>query len=215
MQRFALHSSKWLCALLVGSCLWLLCGGAAHAKTTIVFLGDSLTEGYGLAKTEAFPYLFEQALKAKGYNDIQVINAGISGSTSASAVSRLKWYLRIKPDILVLALGANDGLRGLRPEAMKENLATTIQMALDQNVRVVLAGMKIPRNYGSEYTQEFEAVYPELAEQFNIPFIPFLLDGVAAKPEMNLPDGIHPNQQGHQVIAKLVLEKLLALLPKS
>lgn len=212
MKQFSLHRSL---LVLLGIVFVLLSTSSAHAKTTIVFLGDSLTEGYGLAKTEAFPFLFEQALKAKGYNDIKVVNGGISGSTSASAVSRLKWYLRIKPTILVLALGANDGLRGLDPKAMKKNLATTIQLALDRNIRVVLAGMKIPRNYGSQYTQEFEEVYPELAKDFKIPLIPFLLDGVAAKPEMNLPDGIHPNQQGHQIIAKLVLENLLPLLPES
>ena len=208
-MRLLLFLGLW-CLLLAG-----VSTGVAQAKTTIVFLGDSLTEGYGLEKTEAFPFLFQQALKAKGYKDIKVINAGTSGSTSASAPSRLKWYLRIKPTILVLALGANDGLRGVNPQAMKKNLATTIQLALDRNIQVVLAGMKIPRNYGSQYTREFESVYPELAEEFKIPLIPFLLDGVATYPEMNLPDGIHPNSKGHQIIAKRILENLLPLLPES
>ncbi len=208
-MRLLLFLGVW-CLLLAG-----VSTGVAQAKTTIVFLGDSLTEGYGLEKTEAFPFLFQQALKAKGYKDIKVINAGISGSTSASAPSRLKWYLRIKPTILVLALGANDGLRGVNPQAMKKNLATTIQLALDRKIQVVLAGMKIPRNYGSQYTREFESVYPELAEEFKIPLIPFLLDGVATHPEMNLPDGIHPNSKGHQIIAKHILENLLPLLPES
>lgn len=204
--------------LLLGVWGLILTGGTlgiTQATTTIVFLGDSLTEGYGLEKSEAFPYLFEQALKAKGYKDIKVINAGISGSTSASALSRVKWYLRIKPTILVLALGANDGLRGLDPQAMKKNLAMAIKLALERNIQVVLAGIKIPPNYGIQYTKEFEAVYPQLAEEFKIPFIPFLLDGVAARPEMNLPDGIHPNSRGHQIIARHVLENLLPLLPKS
>ena len=201
-------------------CVWglILTGGTlgiAQATTTIVFLGDSLTEGYGIEKTEAFPYLFEQALKAKGYKDIKVVNAGISGSTSASALSRLKWYLRINPTIVVLALGANDGLRGLDPQAMKKNLATAIKLAQERNILVVLAGIKVPPNYGIQYTEEFEAVYPQLAEEFKIPFIPFLLDGVAARPEMNLPDGIHPNSRGHQIIARHVLENLLPLLTKS
>lgn len=213
MNPFVL--SRWPQFLFSGFLMVFLFAHSAQAKTKIVFLGDSLTEGYGLAKTEAFPHLFAEALQAKGYKDIQVINAGISGSTSASAVPRLKWYLRTKPTILVLALGANDGLRGLDPQAMKKNLAATIQLAQEHDVRVVLAGMKIPRNYGTQYTQAFEEVYPELAEQFNIPLIPFLLDGVAAKPEMNLPDGIHPNQQGHQVISQLVLKNLLPLLPES
>ncbi len=209
---------KLLFLLLLGVWGLILTGGTlgiAQATTTIVFLGDSLTEGYGLEKSEAFPYLFEQALKAKGYKDIKVINAGISGSTSASALSRVKWYLRIKPTILVLALGANDGLRGLDPQAMKKNLAMAIKLALERNIQVVLAGIKIPPNYGIQYTKEFEAVYPQLAEEFKIPFIPFLLDGVAARPEMNLPDGIHPNSRGHQIIARHVLENLLPLLPKS
>ncbi len=196
----------------------LLLGGLAsslQAKTTIVFLGDSLTEGYGLDKSEAFPSLFEKKLKATGYKDIQVINAGISGSTSASAVSRLKWYLRAKPTILVLALGANDGLRGLDPKAMKKNLAMAIQLALDRKVKIVLAGMKIPPNYGLKYTKEFENAYPELSKKYNIPLIPFLLDGVAAKPDLNLPDGIHPNRKGHEIIAQLVFKNLLPLLPQS
>ena len=207
--RFLLFLGVWG-LILTGGTL-----GIAQATTTIVFLGDSLTEGYGLEKTEAFPYLFEQALKTKGYKDIKVINAGISGSTSASALSRVKWYLRIKPTILVLALGANDGLRGLDPHAMKKNLAMAIKLALERNIQVVLAGIKIPPNYGIQYTKEFEAVYPQLADEFKIPFIPFLLDGVAARPEMNLPDGIHPNSRGHQIIARHVLENLLPLLPKS
>ncbi len=207
--RFLLFLGVWGLILTGGT------PGIAQATTTIVFLGDSLTEGYGLEKTEAFPYLFEQALKAKGYKDIKVVNAGISGSTSASALSRLKWYLRINPTILVLALGANDGLRGLDPQAMKKNLATAIKLAQDRNIRVVLAGIKVPRNYGIQYTEEFEAVFPQLAEEFKIPLIPFLLDGVAARPEMNLPDGIHPNSRGHQIIARHVLENLLPLLPES
>ena len=188
---------------------------AVQAETTIVFLGDSLTEGFGLDKNEAFPHLFAQALKERGYQNIKVINAGISGSTSASAVSRLKWYLRIKPTILILALGANDGLRGVNPQAMKKNLETTIQMAQEQQIQVVLAGMKVPPNYGIKYAEDFESVFPDLAQKYKIPLIPFLLEGVAAQPELNLPDGIHPNQKGHQIITKLMLEYLLPLLPQS
>ncbi|MBF0286439.1 MAG: arylesterase [SAR324 cluster bacterium] len=201
-----------------GICLFIiLWSNSLYAQdtVTILCLGDSLTEGYGIDRTEAYPYLVERAFQAQGHQHVKVINAGISGSTSASALSRLKWYLRIKPDILVLALGANDGLRGLDSEAMKKNLASTIKLALDAEIRVVLAGMKMPPNYGIQYAESFAAVYPRLAEEHKIHLIPFLLDGVAGHPELNLPDGIHPNPQGHKIIADMIFQHLSPLLPSS
>jgi len=182
-----------------------------RADTTILMLGDSLTEGTGVKKNQAYPYLVEQKLKAKGLSLIKVINAGVSGSTSASALSRLKWHLRSTPDILLLALGANDGLRGLSTVQMKRNLAKTIELALSKGVRVVLAGMKMPPNYGVEYTREFEKVFYQLAKESDVVFIPFLLEGVAGDPKLNFPDGLHPNEQGHKIIAASVCKTLLML----
>ena len=178
----------------------------------ILALGDSLTEGFGVEKEEAYPYLLEQALMEKGYTQIRVINAGISGSTSASAVSRLKWYLRAKPKIMILALGANDGLRGLSVENMKKNLGNAIELAQSKNIRILLAGMQMPLNYGKSYTDAFKKTYFELAEQYNTGIIPFLLKDVGAVPEHNLEDGIHPNQEGHRILTRNVMEHLLPIL---
>ena len=137
---------------------------------------------------------------------------GVSGSTTASALSRLTWYLRDRPDILLLALGANDGLRGLPTLQIKHNLAETIELSLSKGIRVVLAGMKMPPNYGENYTLKFEKVFHELAKEYGITFIPFLLEGVAGDPKLNLPDGIHPNEPGHQIIAELVYKTIVKLV---
>ena len=183
-----------------------------YAETTVLMLGDSLTEGTGVEKAKAYPYLVEQKLKEQGFLAIKVINAGVTGSTTASAQSRLAWYLREPPDILLLALGANDGLRGLPTLQMKHNLAGTIELALSKGIRVVLAGMKMPPNYGEDYTLQYEKVFPELAKKYDITFIPFLLEGVAGDPTLNLPDGIHPNERGHQIISELVYKTLVKLI---
>ncbi len=175
----------------------------------IVALGDSLTEGYGLPKEDAYPALLQQRLQ-RFYPRVRIINAGVSGSTSASAESRLQWQLKNKPHLLFLALGANDGLRGLNTDAMKKNLQKAIDLAHANKVHVVLAGMRIPMNYGNDYRQKYEAVFSELAKSNNIDFVPFLLDGVAMNKNLNLPDGIHPNSSGYKVIA----DKLLPVLKK-
>ena len=185
----------------------------ADAGMTVVCLGDSLTEGYGVAPEESYPSVVERRLNADGY-DVRIVNAGISGSTSASALSRLRWQLRAKPDLLVLALGANDGLRGVAPDATRQNLAETIQLALEHQVRVVLAGMTLPPNYGPDHVAAFEQIFPALAKRYDLPLIPFLLEGVAARPELNLADGIHPNAEGHLWVAENVLSVLRPLLKK-
>lgn len=206
-------SAKKLSALL----LVLLCAVCIQpvrlmAETRVLVLGDSLSEGQGVDKAEAFPYLVAQKLKAQGYSNVKVINAGISGSTSASALSRLKWHLRTPPDILLLALGANDGLRGLPIKQMKKNLAMTIELALRNGIRVVLAGMKMPPNYGAAYTLNYEKAFQQLAKKYDIVFIPFLLEGVGGDPAMNLSDGIHPNKRGHQIISERVCKYLTRIL---
>ena len=187
--------------------------GITYAQTLIVALGDSLTEGFGVAKEEAYPHLLEQKLLQKGHA-VKVINAGISGSTSASAASRLRWYIRTNPDIVIVALGGNDGLRGLSVEHMKSKLAEAIELALSEKIQVLLAGMQIPRNYGTEYTESFRNAFYELAEQYNLQMIPFLLKGVGGVSSLNQADGIHPNPEGHQILTRTVIEYLEPLLPK-
>lgn len=186
---------------------------AAETPFVIVALGDSLTEGYGLTKEEAYPALLERKLQTF-YPGVKVINAGVSGSTSASAESRLKWQLKNKPQLLFLALGANDGLRGLSTEALKKNLEKTIFIAKEKNVPVILAGMKIPTNYGDDYRKKYEAVFSDLAKTHKLDFVPFLLDGVATEKNLNLPDGIHPNAEGYKIIAEKLLPTFKAAIMK-
>ncbi len=176
----------------------------------ILCLGDSLTEGYGLAKEEAWPSLVEQQLQAKGWKNLRAINAGISGSTSASGPGRLKWHLKgsNKPDFLVLALGANDGLRGTTVESTSKNLEEVILAATGAGIKVLLAGMKMPPNYGKAYTEAFEKIFPDLAKKHGLILIPFMLDGVAGDPKLNLPDGIHPNAAGNKIVASTILKYL-------
>lgn len=206
-----------ICRHLLAALVFMLASMPAVAQDTytIVFLGDSLTEGLGLEEAESFPSLVADKLEADGLGHIRVINAGVSGSTSASALSRLQWYIRSRPDLLVLSLGANDGLRGLSIEEMKNNLAETIEFAQSNSVDVILTGMLVPPNMGPEYTEGFARVFPDLAEQYTIPLMPFLLDGVAAVPELNQADGIHPNVEGARIVAENVYSFLKPYLPES
>jgi len=212
---------KQITRLLITLPLALLLGTAAQAQDdqsddrfTILCLGDSLTEGLGLEEVESYPSLLQQRFAAEG-RSIEVLNAGISGSTSASGLSRLQWYIRSQPELMVLALGANDGLRGLGVDEMKANLARTIEFALANNVQVALTGMLTPPNMGPEYSDAFARVFPELAAQYQLPFLPFLLEGVAAVPELNQGDGIHPNVEGTKIVAETLYQFLLPLLPQS
>jgi acyl-CoA thioesterase-1 len=186
---------------------------AAEKQFTILFLGDSLTEGLGLQAGEAFPDLIAKRYKMEGRSDLKVINGGVSGSTSASALSRLQWYVRAKPDLVVLSLGGNDGLRGLPVAELRSHLVETIEFARKSGLRLALTGMLIPPNYGTEYTVNFAKVFPELAAQYQLPFLPFLLDGVAANPALNQSDGIHPNAEGAKIVAEHVYTFLAPLLP--
>lgn len=181
-------------------------------ETTILFLGDSLTEGFGVEPEESFPTLLEDMLEEKGYKNIKIINAGISGSTTASAASRLKWHLKMRPDILFLALGANDGLRGLSLKEMEQNLNRTVEMAVAARMKVVLAGMEIPPNYGEKYAQDFRAVFKNIADRHNITLMPYLLKDVGGFYNLNLPDGVHPNADGYKIVAANVLPYILEKL---
>ena len=183
----------------------------------ILILGDSLTEGYGVSAQQAFPSLLEKKLNDEFSSDknssYEIINAGISGSTSSGGVSRIEWLLKSKPDFLILALGGNDGLRGVPIEETKNNLEKIILAAKSKDIPTLLAGMKMPPNYGIEYTREFSKQFEDLANQEDVPLIPFLLEGVGGDPAMNLPDRIHPNPAGHQKIAETVYQNLINHLP--
>jgi acyl-CoA thioesterase I len=206
-----LTCSKALRLVTLGLFALLICGAAT--PRTVLFLGNSVTAGYGLDPSQAYPALIQQRINAKGWN-FKVINAGQSGDTSAGGLSRLDWLLRNKIDVLVLELGANDGLRGLPVEVTKKNLAAIIRRAKESypNVRVIIAGMKLPANMGNDYVRQFEAMFPSLAKENDAALIPFILDGVGGLRELNLADGIHPTAKGHEIIAANVWKVLEPLL---
>ena len=183
----------------------------ARAERVIVALGDSLTAGLGVAADEAYPARLEARLAREGYA-YRVVNAGVSGDTTAGGLRRVDWVLRAKPEIVIVALGANDGLRAQSPQAMRDNLAAIVKRLQAGGARVLLAGMRLPPNYGAEYTKEFQAVFPDVARSTGVAFMPFLLDGVAADPRLNQPDGIHPSAAGQQIIADRVWPYLRPLL---
>ena len=178
---------------------------------TVLCLGDSLTEGYQLDREDAYPFVLEQKLKSK-YPGLKVINGGVSGATTASGLKRLNWYAKVKPDILVLALGSNDGLRGMDLKESQKNLSAIIEKAQMDNIKVLLVGMKMPTNYGEPYRSNFQKLFPALAKKYKIPLVPFLLEGVGGNPKLNIADGIHPNPEGHKVMAQTVQKVLETLL---
>ena len=173
----------------------------------IVFLGDSLTAGLGLATDQSFPSLIGKKLKERGL-DYDVINAGVSGDTSAGGLRRLDWSLEGDVRVLIVALGGNDALRGLPPRELKKNLSTILDRARDRKIAVILAGMEAPPNNGADYTREFRSVYSELASEYKVRLIPFLLQGVAGDASLNQADGIHPNVRGAEMVADLVWKEL-------
>jgi acyl-CoA thioesterase I len=181
---------------------------ASTEPVTIVALGDSLTDGYGLSKEQAYPQLVQDRFHKDGMTNVKILNAGISGSTSAGAEGRLKWFLKSKPQILLLALGANDGLRGVPPESTRANLLKCIKLAKENNMRVILGGMMLPPNYGKDYTEKFKQMYADIAKSEKVELIPFLLDGVAGVQKLNQEDGIHPNADGHVKVAEIVYRHL-------
>lgn len=198
--------------------LWLgICGGcrqetnsppapaaAVEAGLTIVAVGDSLTAGLGVAEEESYPAILEKDLRAEGI-DIKVINAGVSGETTSGTLARLDWVLTLKPDIVILETGANDGLRGLDTSLARTNLLKIIETLQARNITVVLAGMQMVWNLGPAYTSDFNRIYPEIAAQKGLIFMPFFLDGVATRREFNIEDGLHPNPQGYRIIVDNLL----------
>ena len=182
-------------------------GAQTRAKPRIVFLGDSLTAGLGLSANQSFPSLIGKKLDDRGL-DYEVVNAGVSGDTSAGGVRRLDWSLEGDVKVLIVALGGNDGLRGLPPGDLKKNLATILDRARVKQITVILAGMEAPPNNGPDYTREFHEVYEQLATEYKVRLIPFLLQGVAGDASLNQPDGIHPNTRGAEIVADLIWKDL-------
>jgi acyl-CoA thioesterase-1 len=186
----------------------ILCSASADAKK-LIFLGDSLTEGYGVAQEAAFPQILQQKFKTDK-SDWSILASGSSGSTSASTLSRLKWISKDKPDVIFILMGSNDGLRGFKVEETEKNLGESLKWANDNKIKVILGQLHVPPNYGKDYSKRFADIYPRLAKKYKVTLGPFLLDGVGGVPKLNQADGIHPNEQGHKIIA----DKMYAYLKK-
>lgn len=187
--------------------------GAIGAPLRLVALGDSLTAGLGLAPAEAFPARLEAALRERGH-DVSVINAGVSGDTSAGGLARLDWSLGGDADGVIVELGANDALRGISPAQTRDNLDRLLAKLDERGVGVLLAGMLAPRNLGGDYAREFDAIFPDLAERHDVVFYPFFLDGVAMVRELNGDDGMHPSGAGVEVIVERILPSVEGLLAR-
>jgi len=203
------------------TCLYTLCPGPAlaggdpepaSAKHVLAF-GDSLTAGYGLAAGDSFASRLEQALVEQGHA-VRVTNAGVSGDTTGGGLARLDWSLEDRPDLVILELGANDGMRGLPTDRMRANLEAMIEKCLAAGARVILCGMRAPANYGPLYRYSFDQVYPDLAEKYGIPLYPFFLEGVLTDPALVLDDGLHPNEQGVAEIVRRILPLVMEELDR-
>jgi acyl-CoA thioesterase-1 len=205
LRRAALAFSGILLGMMIA---W----SPALAKTTeILAFGDSITAGFGLPAGDAFPARLEAKLNADGLA-VHVINAGVSGDTTADGLARLEWALAEKPDVVILELGANDALRGLDPATVRANLDKMIGKAQASGAKVLLAGMLAPSNFGEEYRQAFNRIYPELAEAHGAALYPFILDGVALDRQLNQPDGLHPNERGVAIIVEHIAPYVARLI---
>jgi acyl-CoA thioesterase-1 len=219
-RRTCFPIALWV-ALCLGLLSWRVCAaetvsntsGTLPADKSLVVLGDSLSAGFGVDLSEAWPARIQEKIREAGL-PWKLVNAGLSGDTSAGGLRRLDWILRRPVDALLLELGSNDGLRGLPLEATRTNLQTVIERtrAKYPKVRIVLAGMKMPENLGEAYTRQFETLYRDLAATNKVALIPFLLDGVGGRAELNLPDQIHPNVEGHRRVATNVWKVLQPVL---
>ena len=195
---------------------WYLTPARASSSTPdtrprIVAFGDSLTAGLGVSAEESYPAQLQRRLDVLGYT-YRVINAGVSGDTTAGGLRRVSWILTNKPDLVILELGANDGLRGLSVDQTQHNLREIIQRLRGAGVGIVLAGMKLPPNYGQDYTMRFEAMYRTVAREQQVPFIPFFLEGVGGSSSLNQADGIHPTGEGYKVVVENLLKTLIPIL---
>lgn len=186
-------------------------GHAGDGPIRLLVLGDSLTAGYGLPASRAFPVRLQAELKRRGRN-VKVINAGVSGDTTAGGLARLAWSLADKPDFAIIELGANDALRGIDPDSTFRNLDRIIVRLTQAGIKILITGMYAPPNWGREYTKRFNAIYPKLAKKYNVMLYPFFLDGVATLPKLNQRDGIHPNAAGVEEIVDRITPYVLRLL---
>ena len=184
-----------------------------ETRGVIVAVGDSLTEGWGVNESEAYPARLEQKLRVNGY-PYQVVNAGVSAETSSGTLSRVNWVLNLKPDIVILETGGNDGLRAIDPELTEANLNAIIDRFQDDGVDVVLAGMQTIQNLGQEYTDAYRDIYPTVAAEQEVILIPFFLEDVAAEPALNQADGIHPTAEGYEIIVETVYPYVVEAIEK-
>ena len=181
----------------------------ASATEKVVLFGDSLMAGYGLPKEHHLSLVLENNLKKDGLN-IKVINGSVSGSTSSGGLNRAEWSLsETGIDLIILGLGANDMLRGIQPNETEKNLEAIIKIANNKKIKIIIAGMVAPKSHGDEYKKNFDAIYPKLSKKYNLPLIPFLLEGVALHPSLNQQDGIHPNKEGTIIISKTLQEIII------
>lgn len=212
LQSFSWH--RWIVALVAYGSLGLIVNASTPARAEtirVLALGDSLTAGYGLAAPDSFTVQLERALRAEGL-DVTVINAGVSGDTSAGGKARLDWSLADDPQAAIIELGANDGLRGLDPVQTQANLNDIVARLTSRRVKVLLTGMLAPPNLGRDYGARFAAVYPAVAKEHGIRLYPFFLDGVAGQAHLNQADGIHPNPEGVRIVVARILPAIRALL---
>lgn len=215
MRRFAtfLRAVAWLCLSVVASGGWIVPAIAAQPVKLLAF-GDSLTAGYGLSEADGFTAQLAAALEKMG-RQVQVINGGVSGDTTSGGLARLDWALADQPQVMLLELGGNDMLRGLPPETTKNNLEQMIAKAQQAGVTILLVGMRAAPNLGADYQSQFDALYPALAKQHGLLFYPFMLDGVAANPDLLQSDGIHPNPKGVAAIISRMMPSILQALDKA
>ena len=208
-------SSRLLALLLVGMVLASSAFGNSELKT-IVILGDSIAAGYGVSQSEAFPAVLQQKIDERKL-PYKVVNAGVSGDTTAGGVRRIGWLLKRPMDVLVVELGGNDGLRGISPEETRSNLEKIIDQAREKypSLQVIVAGMQMPQNMGADYTRKFKEIFPEVAEKKDAKLVPFLLKGVGGRADLNQPDRIHPNPEGHKIVAENVWAVLEGCLGES
>ena len=212
-MTFQSSRCAFLVLLLAALCGGMVSGsGSAAARTArILAFGDSLTAGFGLPRDQSFPAQLERQLRADGI-DVRVVDSGQSGDTTAGGLARLDWSLADKPDLVILELGANDMLRGIDPATVRANLDATIEKIKASGAKVLLAGMRATPNWGEKYQKDFDRIYPELARTHGVALYPFFLDGVAMDPELNQPDGLHPNARGVAMIVERLAPRVADLL---
>ncbi|AGH96396.1 arylesterase [Pseudobdellovibrio exovorus] len=210
---FFYRRDKFLTPLKISLFLFLILQSSVGLAKKLIFLGDSLTEGYGVAQEASFPQIIQKKFK-EDKSEWQITASGSSGSTSASTLSRLKWINREKPDVVFILMGSNDGLRGLKVEETEKNLSVALDWAAEQKIKIILGQLHVPPNYGKNYDTQFAAIFPKLAKKHKVLLAPFLLNDVAGQAKLNQPDGIHPNEKGHQIIADNIYKFLKKELPR-